>query len=703
MTVAVLFQALGLRNFLSFGQNETVIDLSDPSTVFVEGRNLDQGGSNGSGKTALINALCYVLFNKPFDAISLQRLINSTNASKDTLMEVWTRFTKGTVEYEIGRTRGEHVSVRILKDGADITPGKGAVECDALIQSIIGVSYELFTRTIIFSGNAPAFLQLPMGQQRGLIEELFNITLLSERAVTLKELIKQTESDIKVQEAVVQQQAVALERHQRQVQEAEARVTRWAATHAAEVTALEREAAKAATIDLDLEERLLLERTQLEQDLAAAQAALGRAVEAGQRVARWDAERARDLEHARRQLVDLEGVDFADAQAAHAEHADAQRELTALAAGQATQARDLKRLTEEAERLLTEQRHLEEARCPYCTQHYAEAHTRLDAIKAELATRGGQLLVLDDAVQAATAAQVILRDHLEALRPRLRYAKLTDLVAAERSRTTLEAKRADLERAVNPHLEALSQQEDPVALQAVIAAGKAQAAAITARVTLPSVAAVTTARQSAAVRQARLTALRDEPNPHLEAHQALAAEACQAPETERVDALRRRLEHQQFLLKLLVNKDSFLRHRIINRSIPFLNSRVNHWTLKLGLPHIVRFDADLSCTVSEFGREMDFGNLSAGEKKRVNVGMALAFRDVYHHLHARTNLLLLDELDGQLDDIGLDAIVKVLKEKSRDDGLRVFVISHHPSINGRLDSTLTVVKQHGFSQIVEGP
>jgi DNA repair exonuclease SbcCD ATPase subunit len=156
------------------------------------------------------------------------------------------------------------------------------------------------------------------------------------------------------------------------------------------------------------------------------------------------------------------------------------------------------------------------------------------------------------------------------------------------------------------------------------------------------------------------------------------------------------------LLKLLTNKDSFLRRRIINKTIPFLNDRINEYTRKLGLPHIVRFDADMSCTVTEFGRELDFGNLSAGEKKRVNTALALAFRDVLHHMHAKTNLLLIDELDGALDSAGIDAIIRILKEKSRDEELGIYVISHHPNIQGRLDRTMIIQKTHGFSTITDG-
>jgi len=210
------------------------------------------------------------------------------------------------------------------------------------------------------------------------------------------------------------------------------------------------------------------------------------------------------------------------------------------------------------------------------------------------------------------------------------------------------------------------------------------------------------ARENASVLRVKLEDLKKANNPHVEALERLLAEDTKEADHAKVDALRKKLEHQSFLLKLLTNKDSFLRRRIINKSIPFLNDRINHYTGQIGLPHIVKFDADMSCTVSEFGRELDFGNLSAGEKKRVNVGLALAFRDVLHHLHAKSNLLLIDELDGQLDGSGVDSIIRILKEKSRDEELGIYVISHHPNVQGRLDSVMLIQKQHGFSTLVDG-
>jgi DNA repair exonuclease SbcCD ATPase subunit len=126
-----------------------------------------------------------------------------------------------------------------------------------------------------------------------------------------------------------------------------------------------------------------------------------------------------------------------------------------------------------------------------------------------------------------------------------------------------------------------------------------------------------------------------------------------------------------------------------------------HYTKETGLPHVVKFDDDMSCTVSEYGRELDFGNLSGGEKKRVNLSLSLAFRDVLHHLHARVNCLFIDEIDGSLDGSGVENIFKLLKQKTRDEGLGLWIISHRPEAVGRFDRSIIIRKEHGFSRILD--
>ena len=126
-----------------------------------------------------------------------------------------------------------------------------------------------------------------------------------------------------------------------------------------------------------------------------------------------------------------------------------------------------------------------------------------------------------------------------------------------------------------------------------------------------------------------------------------------------------------------------------------------YYTKDFGLPHVVKFDDDMTCSVAEYGRELDYGNLSSGEKKRVNLSLSLAFRDVLHHLHAKVNCLFIDEIDASLDGPGVEAVFKVLKQKTRDDSLVTWIISHRPEAVGRFDRQMIVRKENGFSGIVQ--
>jgi DNA repair exonuclease SbcCD ATPase subunit len=163
-------------------------------------------------------------------------------------------------------------------------------------------------------------------------------------------------------------------------------------------------------------------------------------------------------------------------------------------------------------------------------------------------------------------------------------------------------------------------------------------------------------------------------------------------------------DHQKFLVKLLVDKNSFIRKNIISKTIPFLNKRIAYYTEKLNLPHVVLFQSDMSCEISQIGRILDHGNLSNGEKKKLNLSLCLAFRDVLSYLHDKVNVLFTDEIDGgSISGPDVDSLVSMIKSKAWDDDISIFVISHRPEFDGRCDKFMVVRKENGFSTLIEQP
>jgi len=157
-------------------------------------------------------------------------------------------------------------------------------------------------------------------------------------------------------------------------------------------------------------------------------------------------------------------------------------------------------------------------------------------------------------------------------------------------------------------------------------------------------------------------------------------------------------DHQEFLLKLLTNKDSFIRKKIIDQNLAYLNNRLTYYLDKLGLPHQVVFQNDLNVEITQLGQDLDFDNLSRGERNRLILGMSFAFRDVWESLYQNINLLFIDELiDSGMDSAGVENALGVLKKMGRERDKNVYLISHKDELVGRVNHVMKVVKENGFT------
>jgi len=189
-----------------------------------------------------------------------------------------------------------------------------------------------------------------------------------------------------------------------------------------------------------------------------------------------------------------------------------------------------------------------------------------------------------------------------------------------------------------------------------------------------------------------------ESNPYLEQIEELKNTAVQEIDWNAVNDLTRVKEHQEFLYKLLTNKDSFVRKRIIDQNLAFLNQRLTYYLDKIGLPHIVEFQNDLSVVITQLGQDLDFDNLSRGERNRLILSMSWAFRDVWENLYHSINLLFIDELvDSGMDSSGVESSIAVLKRMTRERDKNVFLISHRDDLTSRVNHVLKVVKENGFT------
>jgi DNA repair exonuclease SbcCD ATPase subunit len=187
-------------------------------------------------------------------------------------------------------------------------------------------------------------------------------------------------------------------------------------------------------------------------------------------------------------------------------------------------------------------------------------------------------------------------------------------------------------------------------------------------------------------------------NPYTDQISDMESQALQEVSFDKINELTRTHDHQKFLLDLLTSKDSFVRKKIIDQNLSYLNARLTHYLDKIGLPHQVVFQNDLNVEITELGRELDFDNLSRGERNRLILGLSFAFRDVWESLYSPINTLFIDELiDSGMDTIGVENSMAILKDMSRNRNKSVWLVSHREELAGRVPSVLKVVKENGFT------
>jgi DNA repair exonuclease SbcCD ATPase subunit len=184
----IVFKYISWKNFLSTGNTANKVDLNkDPTTLIV--------GKNGEGKSTILDALTFSLFNKPFRDINKGQLVNSIN-QKNCVVEI--EFTIGTAEYKVIRGMKPNI-FEIYQNGNLINQDSASKDYQSVLeQQILKLNYKTFTQVVILgSASFVPFMQLPSGQRREVIEDILDIKIFSTMNSLLKERITETKEEIK--------------------------------------------------------------------------------------------------------------------------------------------------------------------------------------------------------------------------------------------------------------------------------------------------------------------------------------------------------------------------------------------------------------------------------------------------------------------------------------------------------------------------
>ena len=581
----IKIKELTVKNFMSVGNQTQAVNFAQENLTLVLGENLDQGGDdsgsrNGTGKTTIVNALSYALFGNALTNIKKDNLSNKIN-NKNMLVTL--AFEKDGTDYRIERGRKPNVLQFYVNDQAQETDETDDAQGDMRetqkdVDDLLGMSHDMFKHIVALNTYTEPFLSMRANDQRVIIEQLLGITLLSEKAEVLKELVRETKDSITQESANI-------------------------------------EASKKSNDKIQVSIDSLLTRQ-----------------------AAWNSQKETDVEKIARAIIELESVDIDAELAKHAElkvYDEQAAKLKSLNKERATLEAALAQAERSVKKYDSELAKLKDKKCHACEQ---ELHDhKHEEMTAEADKHLAEANIYFDKV---TKDKGKIQKELDAIgdingRPNTYYDTVEQALKHQNNLKTLEN---------------------------------------------------------------QLTVRAGETDPYQEQIDELTDTAIQEISWDTVNELTRLKEHQEFLLKLLTSKDSFIRKKIIDQNLAYLNNRLTYYLDKMGLPHTVVFKNDLTVEITQLGQDLDFDNLSRGERNRLILGLSWSFRDVWESLYQQINLLFVDELiDNGLDASGVEGALAVLKKMARERKKNIFLISHKDELIGRVNNVLKVIKENGYT------
>ena len=680
----IILKNITLRNFLSIGAICQAVNFDRQELTLILGENLDLGGDgarNGTGKTSLIQALSYALFGVPINSIRKDNLVNRTNGKN---MMVTLEFSVNSVDYKIERGRKPNI-LRFyvnsdLQKGNDDAQGENK-ETQVAIEKVIHMSSDMFRHIVALNTYSEPFLALKNNEQRDIIEQLLGITLLSEKAESIKQQLKNTKDDIQQEEFNVKAIEEANKRVKEQIESTKRRQKLWKMKHDEDLERLAIDYQRLITINIDSElqahkDLSVWNEKKKQQDAYNALIARSTA---------WQQKHDSDISVARVSYSLKNEYDIETELATWVKLNEWLRESITqdtLASTIATQTKSIEKEKKLISKLEKEVGSLEDHTCYACGQDFHdESHAKVLTDKQEMLTNAR--------VQVAELANLLVANALLVkelgLQPTPLYKTEAEAIRHSSDLRNLKKVFEDKKLEANPFADQLSE-------YTVIELGRQPETHYD------------TESQAIEHRSKVANIIKDierkseDVDPYNEQIAEMENQALQDINFDKINRLTRTMEHQKFLLDILTSKDSFVRKKIIDQNLSYLNSRLTHYLDKIGLPHQVIFKNDLQVEITELGRELDFDNLSRGERNRLILGLSFAFRDVWENLYSPINTLFIDELiDSGLDTMGVENAIAILKDMSRRRKKSIWLVSHREELAGRVPNVLKVIKENGFT------
>lgn len=696
-----------MRNFFSFGNAPQEVDLDRTDIALVLGQNNDATGDdpsglrNGVGKSSIIQGIVFGLYGKSIgNEIKIPNLVNKTN---NKYCEVFIDFIKDGVEYRVerGRNPAYFNFFKLDADNQVVDESRGEKkDTQEDLTEILGISQMLFEHIVVLNANVEPFLSMSQQKQREMIEELLGITQLTEKATLLKDMYKDTKRDADQEKFKIDTISESNKRIEQSIESLQAQANTFESKKQQKIAELQTELVDYADIDFD---NLISLANQNDEAVAFNKSRSdlkSRLVILQKRQSEQENLFEKERETTRQKIQELSSIDISAELENHAQLEDWKMLDGILKDNITTKSRieaNIKNI-ERNKTQYTSSLSREEAKltdiinetCPLCKQDLPHSDNHQDIrSKTEL-----EIQRLHDCIEKCDSDVKLENVSLQELeifdmppKPSTFYSTLAEATLHEHKLNELvkvleEVKVNNYD--VDVH-EIQTTLETTVDMEVI---------------STFSLEEVQMLQYQANTLKSDLEREKSTVNTYINQIETLKTNSIQHVDYDKYNDLAKLAEHQDFLAKLLMNKDSFVRKRIIDQNISFLNARLQYYIEKIGSQQAVEFLNDLSVEITLNGQSYDFKQLSRGERTRVNIALSMAFRDTYESLYQGINIILVDEiLDVGLDASGVVQSWNILKDFAVLRNKNVLVISHREELLSKAENIVKIVKEDGFSSV----
>ena len=744
-------QVLDLSEFpmtLIQGINRDKTDNEPESETDIENASasLSEKPSNGSGKSSILSALNYVIFGESIaNKIKKSNLVNKINKKN---LEVSLEFEKDGTQYRIERGRSPEY-LRFFVNGEDLAQGENK-DTQEDINRAIGMSPDLFYQICLMTASAPTFMEMNAAGQREIIEQLLGVQILTDKAEKLKEKVKEVKQIIATEEVrlatVKSANDEIIKRNEIQKADYQNKLNEYEANRNKKIEEYEKGYKVLAEVDIEKEienhkfnesvNQIIADNAKITSDknentkkLDSLNVNLTNFKNSLENLSKINIEdeikkhkeiesiQEKNKEVSTKILEESNKLNDVDRQLIEVSHT-----LTNLAQQNIGITNETKQLNEKIEsenKIIKDNeenlKKIENNTCPTCgakltgentklSEKYNESikvsNEKISGFRNQITENDNKLKEIKDRIDVQKKLESSITENKTTISkgitelqgkiikdlPSVYYKDIKDVYEHQNKINLLNS---EIEK-TNKDIEEINK---------VIAGLVVKPVPEKVKTFYETMQQAMVHSETMKNMQEQIDKIKKEENPYTE-----LLKKCEKVELMPYDESLKKsseddLNHLDFLVKLLTNKDSFVRKKIVEQNLAYLNLKIKNYLQMMGSLHVVIFNPDLSFDITKFGESFDFAGLSRGEKTSVILALNFAFRDLYELINEPINVMFVDELiDNGLDKYSASNVISILQKYS-EQNKNIFVVSHRKDIQARMNRILTVVMELGFSEI----